>query len=174
MLALLITIMGAIPEPRYNVGGITLTQSEMDWVVRERVSFEEEALRQVRVIGKRVTEAEADILELEAERDALRGKGEKDAIDAQITKIRDGIIERGKHAIRKVYAASRPSAADARRITIGAVFSEGAIEASVDANNNGTLSRAETGWPVFVFNDVDANSDGALTVAEIEAYLAGL
>lgn len=172
--ALLITIMGAIPEPRYNVDNINLTQAEFSWLIDHRIAYEQKAQQQARVIGNRIAEAEADIKEMEAERDAMQQQADRDAIDAQILKIRDGVIERNKNALRKIYATARPSAADARRLTISSVFGDGAILTDADANSNGTLSRGETGWPVFVFNALDANSDGALTTAEIQAYLSSL
>lgn len=174
MLSFLIVLMGALPEPRYLVEGVTLTQGEALWLTEARITYERTQRERISAVGVRLTEVGAEIVELKADRDATKDQGEKDAITAQITKIEDGTTERGKVAVRKVYAAARPSAGDARKITLSAAYDYAGDALRGDADNGGFLTRAETGWPAFVFNAVDANSNGELTAAELRAYWDGL
>lgn len=174
MLFFVLALMGAIPEPRYDVEQITLTQSETEWLIDARIEYERDAYAKVRDIGTRIAEAERDIVELEAERDATEDQAARDAIDAEIAALKQVAIDSRKRKQRKVYSEARPSAADARRVSLAVIYDADTGTLKADANEDGFLTKAEIGWPKFVIDDIDANADNKLTAAEIAAYLGGL
>lgn len=174
LIALVLMMSGALPEARYTVDNIVLTQSEMVWLLNEKENFERRRMRMVLNIGERLEEVEQEITELQAKSDATSDRVEKAAIADQIAAITSGTIERGKYAIKKLGTFIAPVAADARRETINAAYNSTNGQLRLDPNNNGALSRAESGWPTFLFNVIDTDNNNNLTPSEFQAYLDAL
>lgn len=169
---ILITAIAAIPTPKYTIDDVVLTESEAIWLLSHRGEYERGLLRKAQALSTAIAETTAEIEELTAERDAMPQGTERDAATAQITAIESGAKERGKVAIKTIKKSGlqRPTPADARRETLTAIYNYDGDVIRGNTDSNETLSRAETGFPAWLYNLIDSNADAELSAAEIRAY----
>lgn len=172
LIATLLTLGAILPD--VNIDNVKLTYDEGDWLVNARIRHYVDLKVKMDAYALTVTAVNAEVAELAVDAAALPDGAEKTAVLAQIATVEAGQTERAKIAAKEVRRATPPSPARARRRTIEQAFNGTIINPALDANANGTLSRAETGWPAWLVSLVDGDANNQLNAAEFTTYLAAL
>jgi hypothetical protein len=165
-------ILGAVTVPDITIDDVRMLPTEANWLIEKRIQHNRDLERELYAVTETVLKTNEEIAELETDAAALPAGAERDVILAQIATIEAGQVERGKMAAKKIRRAVAPSPNDARKKTVRAVFNNGILVG--DTNLNGTLGRAESGWPNWLFNLADTDQNNQLSPAELTAYVATL
>lgn len=172
LILLAITIGATLPD--VTIDNTKLLYEEGDWLVNARLRHYVDLHAKIDAFTATTNAVNAEIAELNTDAAALPDGAEKTAILAQIATVEAGQTERAKIAAKEIKRATPPTPARARKRTIDTVYNGTIVNPAVDANSNGTLSRGETRWPVWLFALVDTDASGQATVAEFAAYVATL
>lgn len=167
LIGILIAAIGAT----YTIDGIELARGEAAWLQQARVEYERDLLA---FIQADTAATDATVESARADLEALPDGAEKTALTAQLVAIDTATAERVKLADRdfKKRARKRPTAIDARQNTLKVFYNnqQSKIRSGADIDKDGALQLGETGLPDFIFTAIDANSDGALSAAELDTY----
>lgn len=172
LISVLLVLGATLPD--VNIDNVKLTYAEGDWLVNARVRHYVDLKAKMDAYAVTVEAVNAEIAELTTDAAALPDGAEKTAVLAQIATVEAGQAERAKIAAKEIKRAVPPTPAKARKRTIDQVYNGTILNPATDANSNGTLSKAETGWPAWLFSLVDTDASGQATPAEFAAYLATL
>ena len=152
----------------YTVDGIDLAKGEAAWLLRARIAYEQQMLdilTQDEFISDNVEDARAELA-------TLPNGPLKTAITKAVAAADAGEAARAQIANRrldKIFQA-RPSGGDARKQTIARIYDRVDGAFSQDLNEDGRMSRAEARWPALIFDAVDKNADGAISLTEMATY----
>lgn len=172
LILLALTLGATLPD--VTIDNTKLLWDEADWLSRARVRHYVDQQAKIDAFAATTTAVNAEVEALTAEAAALPDGAEKTALLQQITTIEAGQTERGKIFAKGIRRAVVPTPAKARKRTMENAYNGTVVNPAVDTNGNGTLSRGETGWPVWLFTLVDTDASGQATAAEFGAYVATL